>query len=497
MVKKLTICDIIANFMSTKKDRIAAMPEIYKSVYDYYGEKIDAAPAQETIRAAIYRAPKKYNFQRIGKGIYFYQGENTSSIILNGDSRKMPEIEDGAINGCMINDHPWSDPKAHKSGNQKNFADYSTFRYTVEDFKEKARVLADGCFLAEFLPVESATNWKYLTEIKQMAEEAGFQYYCQMIWRKAPEGEINTGRTTKGVEQIIIFSKGKPRRLAPAGKPYMTNNMLSYEVEIPANKGKEKHHQAEKPLSLYEYLIENLTNEQEVCLDQFGGACNLAQACINKNRWGIVYELSKEFVKKAVERLGFVKVYDPDEECETEDIAQTTTEITKEVVVIKTIPAEATDFQFSFIEKVLRQLPNMLTDDEKAFITTCEDKYANATLINDIFEKVNANGYEKYARPVFEVDLVDYATLQPIYEEIKRLYEETYSEYVRSANLNFKLEMESYAEYAVTKQHISSFEELRNQSLLHKYLEFVKANFPNINLTRTTRILSSYFVSAA
>lgn len=495
-MSKLTICDIIAQFMSKKKDRIAAMPEIYQSVYDYYGEKIEEAPAQETIRAAIYRAPKKYDFKRIGKGIYFLQGENTSSIIINGDSRKMPEIEDKAITGCIIDDHPWKDTKAHKSGNQKCFADYDTFEYTVEDFKEKARVLDDGCFLAEFLPVESATNWKYLTRIKQMAEEAGFQYYCQMIWRKAAEGEINTGRTTKGVEQIIIFSKGKPRRLAPAGKPYMTNNMLSYEVEIPANKGKEKNHQAEKPLRLYEYLIENLTNEDEVCLDQFGGACNLAQACINKSRWGIVYELSKDFVKKAIDRLGFFKVYEPDESNDIEEI-EDNTQTPKEVIVIKTIPANATDFQFDFLGKVLRQVPSMLSDEDIAFLNSCSDKYENACRINDIFEKVNANGYEKYARPSFELDLATYATLQPIYDEIKRIYEETYDEYIRSANLNFKLEMESYAEYAVTKQHATTFEDLRSSSLLNKYFGYIKEHYPNLNLARTMRLLNSYFVNAA
>ena len=89
----------------------------------------------------------------------------------------------------------------------------------------------------------------------------------------------------------------------------MTKGMLSYEINIPI-KAKDKHHQAEKPLELYEYLIENLTEEKDVCLDQFGGACNMIKAAVNKNRFAIVYEYCHDFVLNAVKRFSAIPLVD-------------------------------------------------------------------------------------------------------------------------------------------------------------------------------------------
>ena len=81
---------------------------------------------------------------------------------------------------------------------------------------------------------------------------------------------------------------------------------------------KDKHHQAEKPIELYEYLIKNFTDEKDVCLDQFGGSCNMLKAAVNLNRFAIVYELAKEYVKNAVDRFKCRKLY---EETETSENA--------------------------------------------------------------------------------------------------------------------------------------------------------------------------------
>ncbi len=157
--------------------------------------------------------------------------------------------------------------------------------------------------------MESATNWEYLHEIKLMAKQCGLDYYTHCIWRNAPEGTVNTGKTTKGVQQLIIFSKGKPRKLSRPGiAGYQTKEILNYEIEM-LLKAKDKCHQAEKPVALYEYLIRNLTEEHDICLDQFGESCNMARAAVNLNRFAIVYELCKDFVKKAAERYGFMPLY--------------------------------------------------------------------------------------------------------------------------------------------------------------------------------------------
>lgn len=299
---KKTLRQVIVEFMKGKENGVAYLNEIYQGI-DNSDYESNSDTVHDSARAVIYRNPK--TFKRISKSLYMLVGEKTTSLLIEGDSRELSELEDDSVD-FIITDHPWEDKKAHKSGNQKHFADYSTFKYTLEDFKAKARVLKQGSFLVEFLPIESATNYEYLYEIKQMAKECGLQYYTQCIWRNAKEGTVNTGKTTKGVQQILIFSKGKPRKLSREGvNAYQTKEILNYEIEMLLS-NKDKHHQAEKPLELYEYFIRQMTEEYDICLDQFGGACNLIKACTNLNRFGIVYELCKDFVQKAVERFGCV-----------------------------------------------------------------------------------------------------------------------------------------------------------------------------------------------
>lgn len=311
---KKTLIDRIIDFMSGRVGGVATLKEIYSHIQNDFTNDGESLPnnLQEKIRCVIYR--NEHKLKRVTKGVYLYLGSDTAGLILHGDGRKLEEIEDNSIDS-IITDHPWSDKKAHKSGNQKNFAsDYENncFRYTQEDFNQKARVLKDGGYLVEFLPTESFSNYKYLYDIKQMAEKAGFEYYAKLMWMKAPEGSINTGRTTKGIEDIMIFTKGKGRRLAADKKPYLTKFILPGRLDIPAPKPKEKKHQAEKNVSVYEFLLKATTEEGDVVLDQFGGSLNLIEASINTNRFGIVYEYLSKFICKAVNRLKAIPLFASD-----------------------------------------------------------------------------------------------------------------------------------------------------------------------------------------
>ena len=305
-----TLKNVIVEFMEGVSDGVATLKEIYNAIdeSDYVSR---SATVHDSARAIIYR--HEDTFKRVCKGVYMLKGTKSSSLLIEGSGRELEEIENNSID-CIITDHPWEDKKAHKSGNQKGFAEYDVFQYTINDFRAKARVLKEGAYLVEFLPVESATNYEYLYSIKRMAKECGLNYYTHCIWRNAPEGTINTGKTTKGVQQLIIFSKGKPRKLSREGVAgYQTRNILNYEIEM-LLQAKDKHHQAEKPIELYEYLIRNLTDEEDICLDQFGGSCNLLQATINTNRFGIVYEICSDFISKAVRRFGCTCLYKSDYE---------------------------------------------------------------------------------------------------------------------------------------------------------------------------------------
>lgn len=288
-----TQADQIADYFMTLNQQQFAIQEVYKAFSDF---------PKPSIRRVLRRDTKK-RFKAIAKGIYILTKGNAQAVLIQGDSRSLELIEDNSVE-CIIADHPWLDKKANKGGNRNFTEGYepTAFLYTEDDFKHKARILKEGCYLIEMLPTESATNFEYLYAIKKMALACGFQYYAKILWQKNPS---NTGRTVKEFEDIMIFSKGKARRLNDNSKlPYATKEMLKQRIHAPVPKRKDlKNHPAEKPVELWEYLIEMLTNPFDTIIEQFGGACNMIQAALNTNRNVVVFELIENYVQKASERF--------------------------------------------------------------------------------------------------------------------------------------------------------------------------------------------------
>jgi len=67
---------------------------------------------------------------------------------------------------------------------------------------------------------------------------------------------------------------------------------------------KNKQHPTQKPVALFEYLIKTYTNEGDLVLDNCIGSGTTAVACKNLGRKCIGIEISEEYVKIAVQRLG-------------------------------------------------------------------------------------------------------------------------------------------------------------------------------------------------
>lgn len=272
--------------------------------YSHFNEN-----ANETIRARIYEN-LGIKFQRVTKGVYKTISGNQTCVVIEGDGRGLSFLKDSSID-CIITDHPWKDSKSNKGGN-RSFSNYDCFQYEIADFKEKARVLKDGCFLVEILPAENENNYKYLYQIKEFAEKSGFLYYSKVTWKKG-NFVSNTGRKAKNTQDVMIFSKGKARNMRFDSKKsallqgnfYMsgTAKMLPtmFDIEpVPINK---KIHQSELPVSLCEEIIEYVTCEDEIILDSFAGSGSVGIAALKKNRNCILIEKDKNAVNRICERF--------------------------------------------------------------------------------------------------------------------------------------------------------------------------------------------------
>lgn len=172
--------------------------------------EINAPVKEPSIRARIYEGIDKGLFDRVAKGVYTVKKENSTCLLVNGNGRDLSWIEDCSID-CLITDHPYALTSSLKGGN-RDFASYDCFKYEQKDFNEKARVMKSGCFVVEFFPEENSENYKYIFECKEMAAKAGLDYYTTVNWKKG-NFVSNTGRKSKNTEQVVFFTKGKPRAL--------------------------------------------------------------------------------------------------------------------------------------------------------------------------------------------------------------------------------------------------------------------------------------------
>ncbi len=270
----------------------------------------NADKPQETIRARIYEKIG-VRFERVAKGVYrTIDNKNEQCVLIEGDGRDLSMLKDNSID-CIMTDHPWLDLKSNKGGT-RDFASYDCFKYTLDDFKEKARVLKDGCFLVEVLPAENENNYEYLYQIKKYAKEAGFIYYSKVPWKKGTFVS-NTGRKAKNTQDIMIFSKGKARNMRIDKKKsamtcethYMSgcNGMLPTMFDVQPVARKNKIHQSELPVELCEKILEYVTYEGEIVLDSFAGSGSVGVAALNKRRSCILIEILKENIEKIRRRF--------------------------------------------------------------------------------------------------------------------------------------------------------------------------------------------------
>lgn len=166
-----------------------------------------------------------------------------------------------------------------------------------------------------------------------------FKY--DLIWdKKLSSGFLNAKRMPlRRHEQILCFYKKLPTynpKMVTRGKVRKkgittdtgkhTSNYGKFEnsvvenneyyptsiIEISNANRKDKLHPTEKPLELFEYLIETYSNENDIVLDNTAGSGTTAIACLNTNRQFIVMEKEESYYNIILKRVAdFNKNFEP------------------------------------------------------------------------------------------------------------------------------------------------------------------------------------------
>jgi DNA modification methylase len=277
-----------------------------KEIANYFPDK-----PESTIRGRIYRELKD-RLQRVAKGVYMFLSADGAAYVVEGNGRDLSAFDNDSVD-AIVTDHPWDDKVSNQGTNRKfdKTYEHTSFRYDIDDFVEKARVLKSGGFLVEILPAENEQNFKYLYEIKIMAEAVGLKYFAKVPWRKG-DRVFNTGRKSKNTEDIMFFVKDKARALCPdkqrGGLKSGTAYMLPTEFDFDAVSPNQRIHQAEKPVELYEAILEAISLPGEIVVDQFAGSGNLGRAALRRGRIAVLYELLRDNIDKIVKNLSIQEV---------------------------------------------------------------------------------------------------------------------------------------------------------------------------------------------
>jgi len=147
-------------------------------------------------------------------------------------------------------------------------------------------------------------NW--FKEVKRISKNIVFtpgisnthnypQPYWQLCWHKPAAVSFNRFGGFNAWEPIFIY--GKPAKGKRLGQDYTLHNTLNLK------KGYEAAHPCPKVLSLWLWLVDKFTNENDTILDPFIGSGTTAVACIKTGRNFIGMEISQEYCNIANRRI--------------------------------------------------------------------------------------------------------------------------------------------------------------------------------------------------
>lgn len=154
---------------------------------------------------------------------------------------------------------------------------------------------------AEFARVCTGTVYifcgiKQISELTILLEQHGFSTRLG-LWEKTNPSPMNGTKVwLSGAEYCVIGRKPMATFNRHCEKP-----IWRYPV------GKSKLHPTQKPVKLFQYLIESSSKLGDVVLDAFIGSGTTAEACIHTGRRYIGYEIDEDYFNLVKERINNLK----------------------------------------------------------------------------------------------------------------------------------------------------------------------------------------------
>ncbi len=255
---------------------------------------------------------------------------NTQHTIINGDSRKMSELQDNGVH-LIVTSPPYWQLKDYGSENQIGFNDsYEQYINNLNlVWKECYRVLHDGCRLCINIGDQFARSVYYgrykvipiHSEIIRFCEAIGFDFMGQIIWQKATTMNTTGGGAVMGsfpyprngivkldFEYILLFKKpGNAPKPTKEQKELsaMTNEEWNtyFNGHWYFNGAKQDKHLAMFPEELPKRLIKMFSFPQETVLDPFMGSGTTAAVAKALERNSVGYEINSDFIPLIKSRI--------------------------------------------------------------------------------------------------------------------------------------------------------------------------------------------------
>ncbi len=226
----------------------------------------------------------------------------------------MTDLPDCCVH-LMVTSPPYNVGKEYDDN--RTLTEYLAFLERV--WKETWRVLVPGGRMC--INVANLGRKPYIplhTYIAGQAIRLGFLMRGEIIWNKAASASPSTAwgswksaanPTLRDVhEYILVFSKGSFKRQNPTQRAstITRDEFLEYNKSVwscPAAPARKVGHPAPFPAELPRRLIQLYTFEGEVVLDPFMGSGQTAIAALKSGRHYVGYEIDKEYVALARERI--------------------------------------------------------------------------------------------------------------------------------------------------------------------------------------------------